>query len=420
MKKTIKRTGSLLLVALLLSALIGSASAQTAHFYEEQAQTLHALELFKGTSEAAFVPDLDGPLTREMGVVMVVRLAGREDAAQAMSEGEVAAVLAAYEDGSQVSVWARHHVAYAIANGMVEGVGQNRLSMGTDLEGRMFAAMILRQLGYTVDPDAYQEAALQLAAKNGLTQEEALRMNAKRMIRDDAVGMAFGALQAEDASGVKLIEHLAAAGAVDAGLAVQLGVLEEAPAQEGPGRLADYSGRAYGLVLDYSLVVADDGETVQELAFLFGPEVLHVQTQDEDTLTAAALAAIQDHLAAGDLFGLQMRMGTIRTVDTSDNGFAALGTLSGYEDHTEGAWREVADEENAVVTFDLDGADVKRTIIMTPSIYVGAIEDGRVVYEPGDLSDVEEGKLVRLYTVTGDDPGIVEVVLVWDDAAMTR
>lgn len=61
------------------------------------------------------------------------------------------------------------------------------------------------------------------------------------------------------------------------------------------GVLADYSGKAYGVINDSALVVNDEGETVQQLEFLLGKNELLLNTKEDTTFTTANLAA---HLAA--------------------------------------------------------------------------------------------------------------------------
>ncbi|NDL67244.1 S-layer homology domain-containing protein [Anaerotalea alkaliphila] len=408
---------SLLLVVAMLTLSLGTVFAQETHTYGEEAVTLNRLGLFKGTSQTAFVPDLGGALTREMGVTLLLRLFGLEEDALGMTEAETAAALAPFTDTGAVSGWARNNIAYAVENGILVGVAADRLAPMEPLIGKMYATMILRQLGHTVDAADYDQAAQTLSDKGGVTPEEAQKFNEKALIRDDAVGMTFGSLQAVDGEGRKAIDLLVASGAVDGELAAELGVYaapveEEEPGPDPAGRLADYTGRAFGLVLETARVLNSAGDEVQELEFLIGKDVVYVPTRDDDTLDLDLQAALD----AGDLFGLRMQFGVVRNASTSGLDFAGLGTVSGFEDHTGSAWAKVLERNDSVVTIDYDGdedgnPDI-RTIIEGPIVYRAKLVGGKVTYEPGVLRDIKADAFVRLYTVSGDDPGIVEVVLV--------
>jgi hypothetical protein len=62
---------------------------------------------------------------------------------------------------------------------------------------------------------------------------------------------------------------------------------------------------------------------------------------------------------------------------------------------------------------DVDQDPVFFSILEDASIYVAEVENNEITgYKPGTFRDIKAGKVVRLYSVTGDDPGVVEIVLV--------
>jgi hypothetical protein len=80
------------------------------------------------------------------------------------------------------------------------------------------------------------------------------------------------------------------------------------------------------------------------------------------------------------------------------------------------SWKEVTEAKNAVVTFKVSIIDTTsvRSILDDASIYVATYDnDGNIDgYKPGTLRDIKSGHYVRLYSVTGNEPGVVEIVVV--------
>ncbi|NLT48407.1 MAG: hypothetical protein GXX92_08335, partial [Clostridiales bacterium] len=177
------------------------------------------------------------------------------------------------------------------------------------------------------------------------------------------------------------------------------------------GFLADYSGRAYGIVLSTAKVLNEKGDAVDEYEFLIGDKILYLKTNGKVLTDGTDI--IEQHLNSGHLYGLQLRDGVVTKFDTSDTDFSSLKP-SGFEDFTDDAWAEVKSVSNHVIETDRthNGRDVF-TVLEDASIYVAVVEKGKVTdYKPGTIRDIKTGKNVRMYSVTGDDPGVVEIVLV--------
>ncbi|MDD3350519.1 MAG: hypothetical protein PHC40_06710, partial [Eubacteriales bacterium] len=122
---------------------------------------------------------------------------------------------------------------------------------------------------------------------------------------------------------------------------------------------------------------------------------------------------------AGDLYGLKMSSGVVTGVDTSDVAFAGIGAPAGFENLLgAGAagvgWANVNSVSNGVMTVQLGIAPTKIiSILDDASIYVADVEAGVVVgYEAGSISDINVNSKVRAFSVTGDEPGVAEIVLV--------
>ncbi|ODM27127.1 hypothetical protein A7W90_13390 [Clostridium sp. Bc-iso-3] len=224
--KNLKKLLAVLVVISMVSTFLVPAFADS-FSYEKEAKELYELGLYKGTSESEYVPNLEGKLDRQTGVVMLLRLFGQEDDALEMSLEDAAAKLAAkFKDAADVADWAQRQVAYAVEKGYVKGLPDGTFAPTADLNGLAYCSLILQQLGYDGD-FKYEEAAYKLQEFGGLTEEQAKIFNSNAGInRDSMVGISYSALQASyKADGKTVIEVLVANGNVDKELALEIGVL---------------------------------------------------------------------------------------------------------------------------------------------------------------------------------------------------
>ncbi len=163
--------------------------------YTVQAQALYNLGIFKGSSVGTYEPDLGGPLDRQQGVVMLLRLLGKEAAAFALSSTDVNSALSIFSDTDKIAEWAKKHAAYSVRYKLVAGLPDGTFAPNKALSGKEYCTMLLRALGYTVDAEGFAGACFQLSALGGITFAEATKFNEKDLIRDDFVGISFGVLQ---------------------------------------------------------------------------------------------------------------------------------------------------------------------------------------------------------------------------------
>ncbi|HEX2945511.1 MAG TPA: S-layer homology domain-containing protein [Clostridia bacterium] len=221
--RNLKKLLSFIVTFTLLAAVtVPAFSAEGTYNYEKEANILNNLGLYEGNSTTTFDPDLGSRLDRQTGVVMLLKLFGLEEAAAELTDEEADAALAKFEDTASIADWAKRSVACAVKNGLVEGMSDGTFAPTAKLVGKAYCTLILRQLGFTPD---YQKAAVELADVGGLTKAQAIKFSDKALIKDDLVGISFGALSARDKDSVAVITSLvekgiidpsAAAGAVDA------------------------------------------------------------------------------------------------------------------------------------------------------------------------------------------------------------
>lgn len=106
MKKILKFLALVIAAAILVQALpfmvVDVAGVSN---YEKEAKQQHTIDLYKGTDTGL---DPDVILNRETGIVMLLRLVGKEDEAELMPEADVKTKLAEFKDSDTVSSWAKN------------------------------------------------------------------------------------------------------------------------------------------------------------------------------------------------------------------------------------------------------------------------------------------------------------------------
>lgn len=228
---TVPKPIVVVILSILCFLLIGGMSyaADPFYTYSAEAQALNDLGLYKGVSVTSFDPDLGSALDRQTGVVMLLRMFALEQEALAMTDVEVNTVLSHFSDAASIASWAKKQAAYAVQNDLVKGISATEFGPTANLNGKMYCTLILRQLGHTPN---YDNASAELETVGGLTASEAIKFNDKPLIKDDLVGISYGALSANDSDGVTVIEKLVESGAVDPSEAEMAGLIDWASAPE--------------------------------------------------------------------------------------------------------------------------------------------------------------------------------------------
>lgn len=188
MTRTLQRVSSALLGLTLLFTL--SAPAQAARSSERSAaQALCRLGILQGVipgrvDDASMA--LDRPATRTEGLVMFLRLLGREGAATAAGSPH---------PFSDVPGWAGPYVGYAFQNGLTKGAGGGLFQAGRVITLTEYTTLLLRATGYDESAGDFSwQSALEKGQALGLYSTPFIARCQSGMTRGQMAEVSFAAL----------------------------------------------------------------------------------------------------------------------------------------------------------------------------------------------------------------------------------
>lgn len=195
MKKLTLILGLFLILSLLSDEAFANNNAVK---HEQKADELKQLGLFQGTTKGY---ELDRAPTRVEGIVMLIRLLGKED------EALKANLTHPFND---VPAWASHYVAYAYHHNLSKGLDQTTFGSSDHLTVQQYATFILRALGYDdAKGDFKWSNAVEKMNELGIiSATELYNLKSKTFLRDDTVLLSYQGLYASMKNGEVLIEHL--------------------------------------------------------------------------------------------------------------------------------------------------------------------------------------------------------------------
>jgi len=206
---------TLLVLTLLL---IMSFSAMTAEqgTYMKEADQLLRLGVLKGTG---YGYDLEREPTRLEGLVMAVRLVGKEEAAQDLLEEPCLF--------TDVPKWGRGYANYAIEFGIAKGIGNNLFDPNGTLSAKDYVTFMLRTLEYD-EGDFEYEKSIEFAYKIGLLSEiDLLEIKSQSFLRDHLVKITMLTLETNMKNkSISLIDKLVEDGAISKSDASQITMVD--------------------------------------------------------------------------------------------------------------------------------------------------------------------------------------------------
>ena len=145
----------LLLLAMLLSCVPAIAAGSRGFTTQQKAEALKTLGIFQGTKKGF---ELEGTLTREQAVTLIVRLLGAEAEAKEKNPEH---------PFTDVWAWASPYVGYGYQNNLVKGMGGTTFGYGQLVTEAQFLTMLLRVLQYEDGTDFTWSKSAELAGELG-------------------------------------------------------------------------------------------------------------------------------------------------------------------------------------------------------------------------------------------------------------
>lgn len=307
MRNLRKLTAAVLAVALVLTSMTAVFAADSATLANaDKAVTLKDLGLYSGQDANNPKVGLENALTTQDSLIFLAKLFGYYDAATKLTADQVAESLAKFDDAASISEYAKNVIAYSASNTVLNGIiDGDKLFVGAKdtVTAARFATFMLKQMGYEVAD--YKASVAKLAETKGSKVAATITGD---LTRDDAVGIMFGALTAEKASGKTVIVDIVGDNTDLKAKAEKLDLIGLGPDQTNDSKSASSrsssshhhsSSPNISISLPDSLTVAV-GEVSQLITV--NPSTASVQVASSNTELIATATAVQ----SGDGFLLQV------------------------------------------------------------------------------------------------------------------
>lgn len=213
--------------------IIGDAAGQvkaSSVLNTDRAVALKDLGLYAGIDANDPAAGLEDPLTTQDSLVFLARLFGYNEAANALTEEQVTAALAKFDDAQSIADYAKNVVAYSANNSILNGItadGKFFVGARDAVTAERFATFMLKQMGYTVAD--YKESVARLAEVKGSKVAGTITGD---LTRDGAVGIMYGTLEVEKASGRTVIADIVGDNADLKAIAEKAGLLIAGPVSD--------------------------------------------------------------------------------------------------------------------------------------------------------------------------------------------
>ncbi|HEX3028442.1 MAG TPA: hypothetical protein VHT34_03870, partial [Clostridia bacterium] len=168
---------------------------------------------------------LDNKISREAAVATIFTFLNVKK--NVLPKSEVDKILKQYKDSNEVTYALREVFAFAIKEKILNGTSSKQLLPKQQCDGRTFCTIVLRALGYNISGSDSDVAAAILAEKGGLSIREAVRLNYKKLIRDDVIGIEYAMFNAKRSDGKTVIEKLKEERVINVKKAEEYGLIQK-------------------------------------------------------------------------------------------------------------------------------------------------------------------------------------------------
>ena len=203
----------MLIALFVLAATSNHVSAAGTPLYQAEAKRLKIMGVFQGTG-SGFA--LDKEPTRIEGLVMMVRMLGKESEAKALSTQPCTF--------TDVPSWGIGYVNYAYQNGLTKGIGKQRFGSMDKMNAKSYITLLLRSLGYSdAQGDFTYGNSLEYAGQVGMISvKDISEISSGLFLRDHVAKLSSLALMAKTKTGdATLLEQLVENGAISGAVAAQ-------------------------------------------------------------------------------------------------------------------------------------------------------------------------------------------------------
>lgn len=217
MKNIKKVTALLLIISLLFSQTIIIDATTTQ--YQSYAEKLSKINVFQGTANGF---ELDREPTRLEGMVMLIRLLGKETEAKALNNQPCAF--------ADVPDWGVGYANYAYNNKLTTGIGNNLFGSNDKLNAKAYMTFLLRALGYDDSKgDFSYNNSLEFAKSINLIDSSLYnKLITTTFLRDHIAKTSYDALKHSiNGSEQTLVDKLIADNAIEEAVAEEIGVIGE-------------------------------------------------------------------------------------------------------------------------------------------------------------------------------------------------
>ncbi|MBR0599190.1 S-layer homology domain-containing protein [Sinanaerobacter chloroacetimidivorans] len=363
--------------------------------YEEAVKTLIGKGVVSCYEDGTFRPEKT--LNRAEACLLIVKCINPSESAIRAEKNDYFNDLNGYG-------WAEEYIDHALEKGIVKGYGNGSFRPGSPVTYYELSAMLVNALGYQESelqgswPRNYLDKAFELGAFQGIAEDLSGFDSGQAVTRGNAALMAEAAVRSlEGTEAAKEHDSKSSSGA-------EAPSDSESPSNlpkesQSAGKLSDFSGRAFGMILGISKVLNTDGDQVQQIEFLMGKDTFHLNTDGKNTISNPISFD-------GSIYCLKMSNGIVNDADTDGRKLKAKR----YAELT-GGWKEVEGRENKIIT--VAGSGDKITVMKDAIFYI-AVFDGNNIeeYKSGVLADITGGSLIRAYDITDDSADNADIVVI--------
>ncbi len=201
----------ILIVSMIFSTSIYAAETTQ---YDVYAEKLSVIGVFQGTGNGF---ELNRPPTRLEGLIMLLRLLGKEE--EAMASEVKASVF------SDVPAWGVPYTNYAYDHNLTTGVGDGKFGTNNKIQSKSYITFLLRALGYDDSVGDFEwGTAVEFSFENNIISKDMyIELIGKEFLRDHVAKLSYDALYTSVKDGSStLINYLISMGSIDSELANEM------------------------------------------------------------------------------------------------------------------------------------------------------------------------------------------------------